>query len=465
MKDKNKAKKQLINELVEIRQKTNETEISKIYKAIFDNATDGILLADIENKKFYIGNKMICQTLGYSLEEIKNKGVMDIHPEEDLPYVIEQFEKQSKKEIGLAQDIPVKKKDGSIFYVDINSFLITSLGKTYLVGIFRDTTERKRAEEELRKAHDELGIRVKERTAELVTMTEQLKQEIDERKKTEEALKEVNIRFLTLINAIPDIIFFKDAQGCHLIANRAAEEFIGLSYKDIIGKSCEAFLPPDVAEQCQKSDNEVFEMQKPFRSEEQAIGKDGSVIFLETFKVPLYDASGNAIGLVGISRDITERKRSDQALKERENELETKTHNLEETNIALNVLLRKREEDKKELEEKILLNIKELVVPYLEKLKKNRLDEKQEAYVNILESNLNEIILPFSRRLSSKYMNFTPTEIEIANLLRQGKTSKEIAELINSSPKAVAFHRENIRRKLGLKNKKTNLKSYLLSLT
>jgi DNA-binding CsgD family transcriptional regulator len=111
------------------------------------------------------------------------------------------------------------------------------------------------------------------------------------------------------------------------------------------------------------------------------------------------------------------------------------------------------------------LNIKELVIPYLEKLKKNRLDEKQEAYVGILESNLNDIISPFSHRLSSKFLNFTPTEIQIANLLRQGKTSKEIAELINSSPKTVAFHRENIRRKLGLKNKKTNLKSYLLSLT
>jgi len=110
------------------------------------------------------------------------------------------------------------------------------------------------------------------------------------------------------------------------------------------------------------------------------------------------------------------------------------------------------------------LNIKELVVPYLEKLKKNKLDEKQEVYVNILESNLNDIISPFSHRLSSKYMNFTPTEIQIANLLRQGKTSKEIAELTNSSPKAVAFHRENIRRKLGLNNKKINLKSYLLSL-
>src|SRR4030042_4859574 len=155
----------------------------------------------------------------------------------------------------------------------------------------------------------------------------------------------------------------------------------------------------------------------------------------------------------------------EEVLKEREQELEIKTHNLEEANIALKVLLKKREEDKTELEEKILLNIKELVAPYLEKLKKNGLDEKQGAYVSILESNLNDIISPFSHRLSSKLLSFTPTEIQIENLLRKGKPSKEIAELITSSPKAVAFHRENIRRKLGLKNKKINLKSYLLSLT
>lgn len=152
-------------------------------------------------------------------------------------------------------------------------------------------------------------------------------------------------------------------------------------------------------------------------------------------------------------------------LKQREKDLETKSSNLEEANIALKVLLRKRDEDKTELEEKILLNIKELVIPYLEKLKMSGLDEKQKTHVSILESNLNDITSSFSHRLSSKYMNFTPSEIQIANLLRQGKTNKEIGELSHTSQRTVAFHRENIRKKLGLKNKKINLKSYLLSLT
>ena len=130
-------------------EEVGESEL--IFRAIFDNAADGILLADVESRKFYIGNKVICQMLGCDEGELKNLGVMDIHPEESLSYVIEQFRKQMKGEITLAKDMPVKRKDGSVFYADINAFPITFGQKTYLMGIFRDITERRKAEEEVRK--------------------------------------------------------------------------------------------------------------------------------------------------------------------------------------------------------------------------------------------------------------------------------------------------------------------------
>ena len=104
-------------------------------------------------------------------------------------------------------------------------------------------------------------------------------------------------------------------------------------------------------------------------------------------------------------------------------------------------------------------------MPYLKKLKMSGLDERQKTYVGILESNLTQVTSSFSHKLSFTFMNFTPTEIQVADLLRRGKTNKEISELTQSSPRAIAFHRENIRKKLELKNKKINLKSYLLSLT
>lgn len=160
----------------------------------------------------------------------------------------------------------------------------------------------------------------------------------------------------------------------------------------------------------------------------------------------------------------TRLKREIQVRKRAEEELEVKQTNLEEINTALKVLLKKRDEHRLELEEKVLINIKELALPYLEKLEKTVLDPTQRAYLGILEANLDDIISPFSRHLSSRLWNFTPAEIKIANLIKQGKTTKEIAMLLNLSPKTVETHRKNIRKKLAIHGRKANLRSHLLSI-
>jgi PAS domain S-box-containing protein len=132
------------------------SESEKKLRAIYDNAMDGILVTDVESRMFITGNLTICRMLGYSMNEIQNLGVNDIHPGKDLPYVIEQFEKVLKKEITLAQDIPVKRKDGAIFYVDINASPAVLAGKSCLIGMFRDITERRRARDELKNRVKEL---------------------------------------------------------------------------------------------------------------------------------------------------------------------------------------------------------------------------------------------------------------------------------------------------------------------
>ena len=154
----------------------------------------------------------------------------------------------------------------------------------------------------------------------------------------------------------------------------------------------------------------------------------------------------------------------ERRVEERTKELESKTNNLEEVNTALKVLLKQRENDRTEHEEKVLFNVKELIIPFLNKLKKTNLGAGQMDYVNVLESNLNEIISPFTHRLSLKYLNLTPSEIQITNLVKQGKTSKQIANMLNLSSRTIETHRKNIREKLGLKSKKANLRSYLLSI-
>jgi DNA-binding CsgD family transcriptional regulator len=112
----------------------------------------------------------------------------------------------------------------------------------------------------------------------------------------------------------------------------------------------------------------------------------------------------------------------------------------------------------------MLFNIRQLILPYLEKLKKTGLNDRQATLAEILEANLSEVISPFSRRLSSSELSFTPSEIKVAALIRQGQTSKEIAELFDVSLRTIEAHRENIRKKIGIKQKKGNLRTLLLSM-
>ena len=162
-----------------------------------------------------------------------------------------------------------------------------------------------------------------------------------------------------------------------------------------------------------------------------------------------------------LRQEISERRWAEWALKERERELKIKTKNLEETNTALRVLLSRRSKDKKEFEEKVLSNVNELVVPFLEKVKKGQLDPKQLSYIDILEVNLKDIISPFLHNLSAKHASLTLTEVRVANLIKHGWGSKEIANLLHLSRRTIDAHRSNIRKKLKIKNKKTNLRNYL----
>jgi len=144
-----------------------------------------------------------------------------------------------------------------------------------------------------------------------------------------------------------------------------------------------------------------------------------------------------------------------------ENLVKNLTEQLDEVKIAYRHLLNQREADKKALEENIIYNIKLSIEPYIEKIKGGRLSESQKKYLSILEYNLNEIVSSMNRRLATTFIQLTSMEIQIANLIRFGKTTKEIADVLNLSEKTIATHRNNIRSKLGLRNKKIPLKLYL----
>lgn len=170
-----------------------------------------------------------------------------------------------------------------------------------------------------------------------------------------------------------------------------------------------------------------------------------------------------------LEREVREKtadlRRANEALTGSEAELQRRAAELEEANNALKVMLRIREEDKAALEESILARVKQIVEPLLERLGQTRLDAEQERLAGMLQVNIRELISPFIRELSSPYLGLTPTQIQVANLIKQGKTIKEIALILNLSPNTVMSHRYQIRSKFGLLQKKINLHTFFQSLS
>ena len=195
----------------------------------------------------------------------------------------------------------------------------------------------------------------------------------------------------------------------------------------------------------------------------KTLTKQGETKWLLVMATPVCYQGQDSVMVVG--SDISERKRTEGALQEKEKELKIQAERLEEVNTALKVLLEHREEEKMRLEEDIMANLTKLIFPYLEKLENNGLNGESRIYLGIIKANLKDLVSPFTNTLSCRFSHLTPAEISVANLVKLGKTSKEIASLANVSIKAVSFHRGNIRRKLGLLNRKVNLRSYLQQLS
>lgn len=177
------------------------------------------------------------------------------------------------------------------------------------------------------------------------------------------------------------------------------------------------------------------------------------------------DADGKAQRIAGAVTDITRLKEAEAALQRYQEELEQKvkerTAELSEANVALNVLLKKREEDREILAEQVLSNTSKLVEPFFDRLSESQLTEQQRMLVDILRTNIKELTSPFASTYSSKLVRLTPAEMQVANMVKQGKRSKEIAEIMHLSPGTVNIHRKNIRKKLEISHQKTNLQTLL----
>jgi PAS domain S-box-containing protein len=327
----------------------------------------------------------------------------------------------------------VRTKKGVSYFEVKASPVRDSTGKiTGAVEAVRDITKHKHAEESLKNRSHELHKRIKE-----LNCLYGISHLVEEGGVPLEKILQATADLLPLAWQYPEIT-------CARITVRGQQFKTKNFRKTTWNQSRNIFVHRD-----RVGVVEVYYLEKKPKIDEGPFMKD---------ERKLLDAVAERVGR------IIERRRAEEWLIKAHDELKAKSHHLQEVNTALRVLLKQREHDKEELQENVLSNVKELVTPHLERLKKGRLDVNQTALVSVLESNINSIVSPFIRKLLSTYVSLTPMEIRVADFIKEGRTNKEIGELLFLSPNTVKFHRYNIRTKLGLKNKKMNLRSYLLSL-
>jgi len=276
-----------------IQQEEMPRESKEIFGTIFAHATEGILLEDTNTKKFYIGNDDAYQMLGYTNDEFKDIEPSDIYPQKDTPYVVEQFQRQSKKEIETAHDIPVKRKDGSIFYADIDSAPISLNGNTYIARKFRDITERKRLAEELGKSSQNLRILIESIGDMLITT------DMD----------------LNIVNA--------NEAAVHALGYKDQEELKGMSVTEPIAEKdrhrVTIYMGKALAEE-----------HKGGRVEYAIVSKDGRELDVEANIEMLHDSTGETVGLIITARDVTERKRAQEAVRASEEKLRTTIESIDD---------------------------------------------------------------------------------------------------------------------------------------
>ena len=322
------------------------------------------------------------------------------------------------------------------FELGVNFFLHKPLSLVEVRCLARRCLEMKAVEKELREHRHSLEKLVTQRTKALISQ----------------------VRFQqNLIDSIPVPIYFKDTDLNYLGCNRAFEETLGFTKEHIVGKTVHDILPEKLARVHHQKELQLLQAGEIKYYEVSSAYPNGKKHDLLVFKALFHNKDGSVEGLIGTNLDISERKQAQL-------QLELHAEELENANTALRVLLKQVNENKTDMESKVLDNFARLVNPYLDTLEANLANTPQQEYIKVIQENIKKITSAFSQKLSSSYIGLSPREIQVADLVRHGRTNKESAGVLNVSINAVEFHRNNLRRKLGIQNKKVNLRTYLLSM-
>ncbi|MBM9614699.1 PAS domain S-box protein [Desulfobulbus rhabdoformis] len=353
-------------------------------------------------------------------------------------------------------EILIPNSDGGqrLLYLEGAAFEDQSGGRRGRIAMM-DVTESRQNSVELEHYRYHLEELVQQRTSELEMANLQLKEQAENLASIYKALQSIGLIVCSLTQDNAHIDIF----------SAGAERLFGHRQDTVLGKSLSLICPQEGSGHL-LSQMGQWRQGHPMQSMNMTLVRQGGEQFPAVVSIhPFCKVQGEFTKLVGAFRDISELIEVQEQLQDMNDELERRvalrTTELHESNVALTVLLKKREEDRKILGEQVVSNTSHLVEPLLERLRKTNLTAEQRTLVDILATNINEITSPFASNFSSKLNRLTPAELQVANLVKLGKRTKEIAEIMHLSPGTISIHRKNIRRKLELTHQKTNLQTML----
>ncbi|MCX9010721.1 MAG: PAS domain S-box protein [Candidatus Methanoperedens sp.] len=312
MEDENKTKEQLINELKELRNSEER------YRALYEESPSMYFTVDTGGRVLSINN-FGAKQLGYSVEELVGQPIFKVIYEDDKKVIHQEITVclQSAGCIAV-EELRKVRKDGTILWVkEVARSIPVAGGSMIILIVCEDITDRKRMEEELRRAHDELEARIQERTAELIKSNRDLQAEIEEHRRAEEALRESEKRYRYLVETTFEGIWTIDPDGKTSYANQRAAEMLGYAVHEMLGMQPLDFVFPDDIPLAKQG----LELQKERPREEfdfRLRHRNGSEVWVHAINVPIFDEQGEYLGALAMFTDITERKRAEEQLRESE---------------------------------------------------------------------------------------------------------------------------------------------------